>query len=600
MAANEINRRRERELIEMWLLANEGQASEAQLQALSRELEMDSAARQLILSVAQQQGWLVWQGGPTPSLAAARCDDKSTGACRTSARPVRSWWREQVAVWSSNVMGTRLLSPYGMIMVACLCAGIIWWQQDAGHTAATFSENDVLGARIIGGTPCVWDSAGVQQTALSDPLREGDSLQLMEGIAEISLQHYSTAAKLMMEGPAAVLLARQAVPSLRYGKITIETDALSATRFPVETPFGRVMLEPGTEVGVSAFGGLAQVHVFAGVATVESPWFTSTPQGTESKTVGAGEALFFEGVGDVELAVTAGTANRDRFTPQVSMQSDFLSIGPEYVQEVRKSAPVAYWRFDQERRRVDEAGDVVLNEMGDRFHGRIRGKVRWVGPDGNQAIEFGVTPEPGSMVVGESWDEVLDGDFTLEAWIKPSHYHLGSIMGFIGEFDWQDHRNEHGVLLEVGGTSQPSLIHQPERIRFLYRPLLGVHGGVSCFSDRSYKPRRWQHVAAVRDGEELRLFLDGQVVASGSDPSKMATGLQLVLGQLYTETVERFFIGHVDEVAIYDRALDADEIRRHYHLLRSPAKSSDKHLTRNSRLNEVRSKVNSRASLSHL
>jgi hypothetical protein len=229
---------------------------------------------------------------------------------------------------------------------------------------------------------------------------------------------------------------------------------------------------------------------------------------------------------------------------------------------------VAYWRFDQQNRRADETGELVLNEMGSRYTGRIRGKVRWVGPEGNQAIEFGVTSQPGSMVVDESWDEVLDGGFTLEAWIKPSHYHLGSIMGFIGEFDWQDHRNKHGVLLEVGGTAMPSSIHQPERIRFLHRPRLGVQGGVSCFSDRAYAPRKWQHVAATRHGAELQLSIDGQIVASGTDATKMAAGLQLVLGQLYTETVERFFIGHVDEVAIYDRSLSPEEIRRHYRLLR--------------------------------
>src|SRR5688500_12969259 len=183
-------------------------------------------------------------------------------------------------------------------------------------------------------------------------------------------------------------------------------------------------------------------------------------------------------------------------------------------------------------------------------------------------MEFGVTPEPGSLIVDEYWDDVLDGDFSLEAWIKPSHYHLGSIMGFIGEFDWLDRRNKHGVLLEVNGTSQPSDIHQPQQIRFLHRATLGVQGGVSCYSDQSYQPRKWQHVAAVRNGGKLRLYLDGEMVQEGEDPASTPTGLQLVIGQLYTETVERFFIGHLDEVAIYDRALPESEVRRHFELLR--------------------------------
>jgi hypothetical protein len=571
MAANEHNKRLERKLIEMWLLANDGQASAEQLETLSRELESDPSARQLVLSVAQQQGWLTWQSGPTPSLEPAACAEVAPRQPRSpSSIPVRGSWARSLNQLAGNLLGTRLLSAPGLLTVACLCLAVVWSQPLWKRPVPVVAKNGLLQARIIGGTPCVWDSAGVQQTTLNSPIREGDSLQLLEGIAELSLQHQMTSAKLVMEGPAAVLLARQAIPTLRYGKITIETVSSSSTRFPVETPFGRVMLEPGTEVGISAFGGSAQVHVFSGVATVESPWFPSIPQGDGSKTIEAGQALYFEGVGGVELAITPGTASRDRFTPKVSMQSDFLAVGREYVREIKYAGPVAYWRFDQEHRRSDDKGEFVLNEMSNRFNGRIRGKVHWVGPEGNQAIEFGVTPEPGSMVVDGSWDEVLDGDYTLEAWIKPSHYHLGSIMGFIGEFDWQHHRNEHGVLLEVGGTSPPSTIHRPERIRFLHRPNMGVMGGVSCFSDRPYKPRQWQHVAAVRDGDDLRLFLDGQLVATGTEPAKMRLGLQLVLGQLYTETVERFFIGHMDEVAVYARALSAEEIRRHHELLRPP------------------------------
>lgn len=579
MVASELNRRAERELIEVWLLANDGRASDEQLSWLNRELAANADARQLVLGLSQHQGWLEWQGGPTPSIAAARCE-LSFDANRPLKSPRHSSWRESARAWKDRLLGTRLLSAHGLAAVACMCLAVVSIWRYTSDRSAVIADNNVLEARIVGGTPCVWDSAGIQHHDRNKPLREGDSLQLLEGIAELSLHHRATSGELVMEGPAAVLLARQAVPTLRYGKITVKTDALASNSFPVETPFGRVMVEAGTEVGISVFGGSAQVHVFTGVAAVESPWMVSTPQGVESRVVSAGEALFFEGVGAVTLNVTAGAAHRDRFTPQVSMQSDFLAVDADYVREIKTAAPVAYWRFEQERRQADSGGAVVINEIADRFHGRIRGKVRWVGPTGNQAVEFGLTPEPGSMVVDQSWDEVLDGDYSMEAWIKPSHYHLGSILGFIGEFDWKDHRNKHGLLLEVGGTSQPSSIHRPERIRFLHRPILGVQGGAQCFSDRSYRTRKWQHVVALRDGNDLRLYLDGNLVASNKDSSTMALGLQLVLGQLYTETVERFFIGHVDEVAIYDRALRATEIRQHYELLRPRRKTQQNEAAR--------------------
>jgi hypothetical protein len=133
------------------------------------------------------------------------------------------------------------------------------------------------------------------------------------------------------------------------------------------------------------------------------------------------------------------------------------------------------------------------------------------------------------------------------------------------------------VLLEVNGTSQPSDIHQPHKIRFLHRGTLGVMGGISCWSDRSYEPRRWQHVAAIREGSKLRLYLDGELVQEGEDPAATPLGLQLVIGQLYTETVERFFIGQLDEVAIYDRALPEAEVRRHFERLRGPDRQNEDH-----------------------
>jgi hypothetical protein len=571
MSASKFGKREQRELIETWLLANEGQATEEQLRAMNRLLAEEPLARELILTVSNHQGWLAWQGGPTAPLAKVRDEASAAAECATCAKPARPSLRERAAEWCGGLLRTRLFSARGLAAVACLLAVMFWLQRVSSQQPAANVEHELVDVRIIGGTPCVWDSAGALQLDRNQRLREGDSLQLLEGIAELSLEHQSTVAKLVMEGPAAVVVARQAVPSLRYGKITAATDAESSGRFPVETPFGRVTLEPGTELGISMFGSSAQVHVFRGVAAVESPWLISTTQGIEPRIVSAGEALFFEDVGDVALQVTTGSAFAYRFPSLVSMQSDLLLVGADYVNEIKRAAPIAYWRFEQASLRSDGSAEILPNEMGERFHGRIRGKVRWVGPEGNQAIEFGVTPEPGSMVVDESWDDLLDGDFSLETWMKPSHYHLGSVLGFIGEFDWADHRNKHGVLVEVNGTSQPSNIHQPERIRFLHRPTLGMGGGVQCFSKRSYQTRRWQHVVAVRNGDELRLYLDGELVASDKDPDRMPAGLQLVLGQLYSETVERFFVGHVDEVAIYDRALDAEEIGQHYRLLRPNA-----------------------------
>jgi hypothetical protein len=544
----------QRNLIELWLLAGEGTADEAQLAQLSAWLESDGDARVCVLDVARQQGWLAWNAGAMrlPAALAALADFDHQPKVLPTRTPSREAAAHSRSRWVWAALAASVLSFF---------AGQ-WFSAgpEAGDVAA--ERSPLARATMVSSTGCIWGPGSTNNLLSGGGLSGGDSLQLLEGIAEFHIGAAGSDVRLQMEGPASIVLTAHGAASFSYGKIVVKTGSLAGAAYGVETSFGRVLIEPHAEIGLVSFGSTAEVHSFRGAAAVESPWIVSDDASDVNEAVVEGEALHLRDVGDASLEAMRGPAQRGRFALQVPMSRDFLAVGPDYVQEITESKPVAYWRFEGPQ------AEVVPNEMGNRFHGRLKGQVRWIGPEGNRAIEFGVTPEPGSLIVAESWDEVLDGDFALEAWIKPSHYHLGSIMGFIGEFDWLDRRNKHGVLLEVNGTSQPSDIHQPQRIRFLHRATLGVQGGVSCYSDRSYQPRRWQHVAAVREASTLRLYLDGEMVQEGEDPASTPLGLQLVIGQLYTETVERFFIGHLDEVAIYDRALPESEVRRHYELLR--------------------------------
>ncbi|HEX6964008.1 MAG TPA: hypothetical protein VF175_19225, partial [Lacipirellula sp.] len=473
----------QRELIELWLKAAEGAADDAQLARLNRWIESDAEARALVLSVAKQQGWLAWNAGevPWPTALGALSESRTAAAAvRTTApaRPGRSLPR-----WVWAALAASVLSFF---------AGR--WNTSQQGRPESAAETSPIQATMVSSTGCVWGPASTNNLLSGEDLAGGDTVQLLEGIAEFRIGLGGSDVRLQMEGPASVVLTTQGSASISYGKIVVKTGSLDAAAYALETSYGRVLIKPRSEIGLVSFGSTAEVHSFRGDAVVQSPWIESDDDDAVTKTVAEGHALHLHDVGKAVLDSMCGPAQRGRFTLQVPMSNDFLAVGAEYVREITDARPVAYWRFE------GEDSETVRNAMSDRFHGRLKGGVRWAGPEGNRAIELGVTPEPGSLVVTESWDEVLDGDFSLEAWIKPSHYHLGSIMGFIGEFDWLDRRNKHGVLLEVNGTSQPSHIHQPQRIRFLHRASLGVVGGVSCYSDKSYEPRRWQHVAAIREG----------------------------------------------------------------------------------------------------
>jgi hypothetical protein len=127
------------------------------------------------------------------------------------------------------------------------------------------------------------------------------------------------------------------------------------------------------------------------------------------------------------------------------------------------------------------------------------------------------------------------------------------------------------MLIELGGSGKiPTATHHPGCIRFLHRSPAGnePQTGTSCYSKTPYTLRKWQHVVATKDGPHMRLYVNGAEVAAGEDPSKLPPGLRLLVGRLYPDRGVRPFIGQLDELALYNRALSASEIADHYRLVR--------------------------------
>jgi hypothetical protein len=253
------------------------------------------------------------------------------------------------------------------------------------------------------------------------------------------------------------------------------------------------------------------------------------------------------------------------------MQSDDLVVSPQYVADVLSDRPLVYWRFEGDDARS------VRNEAGPRYRGRVQGGVEWIDKrgNGNVALGGGLTPEEiqSYIVADEPLTEDLSAGYTVELWIKPSHYHWGTIVSFIGPPPQPGWQSVHGMLFELGGPiAHESAIMHPGRLRYLHRSPASddLNAGTSCFSQDPYEKRKWQHVAAVKDGAHLRLYINGQVVAEGEDASPTPAGLRVIVGQLDESRFDRPFTGQLDELAVFPRALDAEELRRRYDLVRNP------------------------------
>jgi hypothetical protein len=72
----------------------------------------------------------------------------------------------------------------------------------------------------------------------------------------------------------------------------------------------------------------------------------------------------------------------------------------------------------------------------------------------------------------------------------------------------------------------------------------------------------------------MMLYIDGQQVAEATDSSSLAAGQRLVVGRQALSVDSRLqFIGQLDELAVYARALTLPEIRAHYQAIDwAPAK----------------------------
>jgi hypothetical protein len=557
-----------RELREILVAANCGEATLRQLQRLDELVVAEQRLARYCAQVVDQQASLAWQASANVPAAAVHPVSASRGVL-APGRPNRTAriWRRPATIAASLAF-----------LVGAGITSLLWFNADAGRIPSPWPKLQPLAlggvneyeAQLVRTTGCLWDSSSTGSRQIGAALGSGESLDLLEGLAGIELSWAGGgSANLSLEGPAAMILNDHGMPTLRFGKLTGNVTSRGQP-FELNTPFGRLVVSDYGSVGVSTFGNDAEIHVFGGSASLDTQWTASDARGGESVALKAGEALRLHAKPDGEMSFDRGAAEQDYFVAQVSMASDILVVPDEYVRAVKRAGPIGYWRLER------DAWPLVPNVMGGRYECQVNGSIGTSGHAGNQVIEFGVSDQGGDILCNDSFDDAIGEDYSLELWIKPSHYHVGAVVSLVGDPDERTGVIPHGMLLELGGSGRmPTAVHHPGRIRFLHRspPSDDRDVGTSCYSADPYSLRRWQHLVAVKDGVSMKLYVDGKLVGEGQNTNKLPTGLRLLVGRLYPTDSRsvRPFIGQLDELAIYGHALTPEEIEQHYRLVRSPA-----------------------------
>ncbi len=434
----------------------------------------------------------------------------------------------------------------------------------------TSSETDSV-ARLVETVQCRWLDNG---PVIGEPLNPGKRLRLESGCIKIA---FGKRAELILEGPADFSVTSATGGELRYGQLSAEVfDA--GKGFTIDAPGMRV-LDLGTAFGFHVDpDGQGQVHVFKGEVEV-----ALTKEGEQD----ASRSQLLTEYRAVALDARDGQIDSLKLDParfiRTFDRSD-LDITREYVSEVKGCQPVAYWRFEY------LADGSVLNEMSDHYSGSSP-VMRLVLSDDVQNKTLAVDQRSLSkpyMAVKAPFKELTGTNYSIECWVKPDGYQwitpvmlyfpnkkdaAAKHMGSRANVKTED-LSAVAALVELLPGVGNQFESRSKLARALHRvPPTGVYGdGVDIFSHKQYKPDQWHHLVMVNDTEEMRLYMNGDLVSKAPITDKVTEAPLVSIGR-FNEFIfpkrrahNQEMAGQIDEVALYDKCLDEKTIIRHYRL----------------------------------
>ena len=224
-----------------------------------------------------------------------------------------------------------------------------------------------------------------------------------------------------------------------------------------------------------------------------------------------------------------------------------LSDGPA-AQAILESKPLAYWR-------LNEFTGPHANDASGRGHDAVYEQGITYYLDGPRPAAFCTNYEINRAphLVGGRLRAQLDGlgdHYSVSMWFWNGMPNDGrEVSGWLFSRSRDQGLGAFGDHLGIGGKSGNT------------GRLIFFHGGdpSAVTAGRTETPRwQWQHLVLVRDGENVRVYLNGQLDLE----AKTATGSLASLRQCFfggRSDNDSNWEGRLDEIAVVDRALTAEE-----------------------------------------
>jgi hypothetical protein len=203
---------------------------------------------------------------------------------------------------------------------------------------------------------------------------------------------------------------------------------------------------------------------------------------------------------------------------------------------------LGWWTFDE------EAGTVAWDSSGRGHDGRLCNGPVWVPGRLGPALQFDGIDDyvevPHSAGLVPSGQEV-----TVAAWINAERYGGPNGAWWQGILAKDDAPRLYSLYTYIDGT-----------LHFSTGPSYGSF--VGTYSTGIVPLREWVHVAALVKDYHHEYYINGEPAGVSGANAVLVPGsiASLTIGR--THEADRCFLGMIDDVRLYDRALNAEEIKR--------------------------------------
>jgi hypothetical protein len=412
--------------------------------------------------------------------------------------------------------------------------------------------------RITGMVDCKWAGAAVDSTRVT----LGQKFELTSGLMEIA---YDRGAKVILQGPATYEVDSKNGGFLPIGKLTGKVEVEKAKGFSVRTPTATIT-DLGTEFGVEVQSdGTVETHVFVGEVRVDTAKAQEDlSQGTQ--VIRAGQSVLVKQGERLSVSVRNSNEAAQQFIRAIPAPSRRMTENTDaeaYAKLVLSMNPAVYYRMDEWPKTDRKDSYLLIDSANGGHHGELHvdpvfDHPRCSGRFG-AALELHST-ESGTYAIVPDYPQSENRQLSVSAWVwAVSGGYWASIVD-----NWS--HPDRGQFF-FGMSDRLSLTAH-----------VRIHGNQEVFVGvddlgKMLPRRNWQHVAFVADGDMLRLYRNGAEVGAvpceGPDPESLLKGLFIggnrnEVGTGPHSVRPGFWNGRLDELAIFNHALTAEQVRQLY------------------------------------